>query len=253
MKDLTRAFTARLIKPPSCKGYWEAKLGALPFHEIGCRYTVGVLTPKDFGSHYKCILHRCFKTRAIDPTAADPTCRVCGLERESIAHWGKCIGLRPIFEALRAIDGGDSWDQAPLNLLGVTSQGGVIPPGISVIHMCVWKELIIELMNATFNPTAVLRRGVARVNDRLDAYTRGKHNERLTLLAKGKEPTPISIHKKLDGITYIDPDGDVMMRPEIIGWLSSHTQTDERVSKHARRSPYERVSKHDRGASPVLG
>ena len=174
---------------------WEDRLGPLPFFEIGARYTVGVLTPKDFGSHYKCILHRCFKTRAIDRSTADPVCRVCGLERESVAHWGECIGLLPIYNALREIDGGEKWNQIPLNLLGVTTMGGVVPPGISVIHFCVWKQIIIELMSSTFNPRAVLARAISRLQDRLDAFAKAKDIERLTLLAKGREFTPKSIHK----------------------------------------------------------
>ena len=88
-------------------------------------------------------------------------------------------------------------------------------------------------MNNSFNPRAVLANAVARLKDRLDAFAKAKDIERLTLLAKGGEPTPKSIHKKLNGITYIDPDGDVMMRPEIIVWMNKHS--GERVSKHGRR------------------
>ena len=131
--------------------------------------------------------------------------------------------MRPIYSALRVLDGGSHWDQAPLNLLGVTAAGGVIPPGISVIHMCIWKELIIELMKSKFNPHAVISRGAARVKDRLDAFTRTKLNERLTLQAKGKDMDPMAIHRKLEGITEIDREGDVMMCPLVIRWLDHFT------------------------------
>ena len=113
--------------------------------------------------------------------------------------------------------------------------GGVVPPGISVIHFCVWKQIIIELMSSTFNPRAVLARAISRLQDRLDAFAKAKDMERLTLLAKGRESSPKSIHKKLNGITHIDSDGDVMMRPDILRWMRKHSQTGERVSKHVHR------------------
>ena len=223
VKDLTRAFMERLVKPASCKDFWTQRLGPLPFFEIGKRYTTGVLTPKDYGTHYKCVLHRTFRVRKHDCTAEDKLCRVCGLDEESVRHFGECTGMRPIYSALRVIDGGSHWDQAPLNLLGVTTAGGVIPPGISAIHMCIWKELIIELMKSNFNPHAVISRGAARVKDRLDAFTRTKLNERLTLQAKGKDMDPMALHRKLEGITVIDREGDVMMCPLIIRWLDHFT------------------------------
>jgi hypothetical protein len=110
-----------------------------------------------------------------------------------------------------------------LNLLGVTEQGGVIPPGISIIHMCIWKELIVEMMKNKFNTRAVLCRGAARIKDRLDFYTRTKANERLTLQAKGKTPDATSIHRKLAGITYLDEKGDVMMSPLFKRWIDHYT------------------------------
>jgi hypothetical protein len=223
VKDLTRAFVERKIKPATCKEYWTKKLGDLPFYEIGKRYTTGVLTPKDFGSHYKCILHRTFRVRKHDTTAPNRRCRICDVEDESVAHWGECPGLRSIFSALRVLDKGREWDQAPLNLLGVTAEGGVVPAGISVIHMCVWKELIIETMKDKFNPRAVLCRGAARIKDRLDAFTRTKKNESMTLNAKGKKFDTKSIHRKLEGITIVDEDGDVMMDPLVMRWLDSFT------------------------------
>ena len=157
-----------------------------------------------------------------DPSATSDKCRVCALERESVPHFGRCVGLRPVYQALRAIDKGVSWDQAPLNLHGVTLQGGVVPPGRSIIHMCVWKEIIKEMMQDKFNATAVLRRAAERIHSRLEGYTRKKLNEKLTLEAKGREANSKSIHNKLEGITFIDDDGDVMMDPLIKRWIEFH-------------------------------
>ena len=94
--------------------------------------------------------------------------------------------------------------------------------------MCIWKELIIELMKEKFNPRAVLCRGAARIKDRLDAFSRTKLNESLTLQAKGKKFDTLSIHRKLEGITMIDDDGDVVMDPLVKRWLDSFAHTSDK-------------------------
>ena len=118
---------------------------------------------------------------------------------------------------------------------GSNHDGGSRPPRHFGHTLLRWKQIIIELMSSTFNPRAVLARAISRLQDRLDAFAKAKDMERLTLLAKGRESSPKSIHKKLNGITHIDSDGDVMMRPDILRWMRKHSQTGERVSKHVHR------------------
>ena len=81
---------------PTCKAAWESRIGALP-HDIGERYNTSLLTPKDWMSHYKNVLHRAMWVKGHDPI--DKACRVCRLAQESIEHYAECEKMRPIFEA----------------------------------------------------------------------------------------------------------------------------------------------------------
>ena len=90
---------------------------AINFGTLMERYKVGLITPKDFGSHFKLILHRAMLTNPHNPEAETSSCRLCGLTRESIWHWGECEGLKPIFETLRVFDGGQRWDDLKLNFV----------------------------------------------------------------------------------------------------------------------------------------
>ena len=56
-RDLTKEYTKTYAKEPVCKRTWEKRWGHVNWHDIGRRYTVGLMTPKDFNPHYKLILH----------------------------------------------------------------------------------------------------------------------------------------------------------------------------------------------------
>ena len=107
VKDLTAAITKHSTNPPSCIAKWAEKLGDIDMRGISERYSVGIASPNDFGSHYKLILHRKFWTNPHNPDTPSDKCRLCGLCRESISHFGVCVALKPIFKELRLIDGGD--------------------------------------------------------------------------------------------------------------------------------------------------
>ena len=118
VRDLTLAFVRPMVKQPSCKEAWERRLGSpVDWQGVGKRYKSGLGTPKDFGSHFKNILHRSFFTNPHNPKAGSPLCRACGLHRESIMHFGECPALAPVFSSLRPVDGGAEGD-VRLNLLG---------------------------------------------------------------------------------------------------------------------------------------
>ena len=79
VRDLTVAITRQRTKPPSCIDKWTEKLGDIDFRGVSERYSVGIATPKDFGSHYKLILHRHLWTNPHNPSASSDRCRLCGL------------------------------------------------------------------------------------------------------------------------------------------------------------------------------
>ena len=115
VKHLTEIFRMihNKIIPPSCIATWEMKhtpkegvrFGGLqplssliPWEKIGKRYGGMLLTPKDFMTNFKLILHRALFTRSQNPTAPSGLCRLCHNTKETIEHLGDCPTLRPIFE-----------------------------------------------------------------------------------------------------------------------------------------------------------
>ena len=112
-------------------------------------------------SHFKNILHRQFYTNDRNPTATLPSCRLCFRHRETVQHFGECGALKPVFSLLRAFDEGIAWNDLRLNLMGITSQGGVVPPGLSMLHFVAWKFIILALTlkgveNRPFDPHTTL-------------------------------------------------------------------------------------------------
>ena len=74
VKGLTHAISRRTWVEPSCVAAWEARIGRLP-DDIGQRYNNALLTPKDWASHFKNVLHRGMRVKGHDPD--DKACRCC--------------------------------------------------------------------------------------------------------------------------------------------------------------------------------
>ena len=94
VKDLTVAITRQNTKPPIlCIAKWAEKLGDIDMRGISERYSVGIASPKDFGSHYKLILHRKFWTSPHNPDAPSDRCRLCVGSAESPYPTSKYVQL----------------------------------------------------------------------------------------------------------------------------------------------------------------
>ena len=86
-----------------------------------------------------------------NPEAETSSCRLCGLTRESIWHWGECEGLKPIFETLRVFDEGQRWDDLKLNLFGINEMKGRVPDGTSAVQ---W-DTVKPVHDIIVNPATV--------------------------------------------------------------------------------------------------
>ena len=167
--DLTKAFSLRNVKPPTCIAKWEQIVGPLDWRGIGARYAAGLQTPKDFSPHFKLLLHRTMRTR--DASWNHTSCCLCKGPTQTLHHWATCVVLRPIFEGLRLLDGGSSWDDVRLNLFGAggapgvaiaedgtrvqTQSLGTIPPGVSMVHFIVWKFIFIAITTYNIKGTPI--------------------------------------------------------------------------------------------------
>ena len=59
MNVLTAVYRRKIEKEPTCKQAWEKRLGgAIPWNVVGAYFKGGLLTPKDYASYFKNILHR---------------------------------------------------------------------------------------------------------------------------------------------------------------------------------------------------
>ena len=138
-------------------------------------------------------MHRAFFTNPHNPKASTTQCRLCGCERESIAHFGKCASLKPAFRLLREFDGGSRWDDEVLNLFGQSPMKGTIKPGVSLIHFIVWKFIIIHMTQLSiegkaFRIGAVLDQARSRVARKINT---AKFNlEAICMAAEARSTTP---------------------------------------------------------------
>ena len=74
VRDLTWSFTSRLSASPTAKGKWLQLLDNLDWRNLLSRYKPGLATPKDFGSHFKLVLHRALLTNPHNPSATTHNC-----------------------------------------------------------------------------------------------------------------------------------------------------------------------------------
>ena len=226
VKDLTKEFTRKGIKEPSCIEAWRKRLGELNWRGIGLRYTVGIITPKDFGSHFKLILHRSMFTNKHNPDAQTTKCRLCGLYEESIKHLGECWELRPAFEALRKIDKGEEWDDVKLNLFGEYHNRGMIPPGTSLIHFQVWKMILIGftkkgIHNTPFDIGSTLQQAYKRIIRKISSIEWQVAATKNSAEAREITPSYHRFNKWLKGIGQVDSEGKITIIPQLSDLLES--------------------------------
>ena len=63
-------------------------------------YNTRLLTPRDWGSHFKNVLHRALMVRSI--TTGEP-CRCCKFDREDLRHFGNCQVASTIFDNFHSL------------------------------------------------------------------------------------------------------------------------------------------------------
>ena len=239
VRDLTRAITQKRVRPPTCVKSWEAAMGKVDWRAVGARYSAGLQTPKDFGPHFKLVLHRAMRTRGEDWQHV--RCCLCRTSVQSLEHWAQCARLKPVFEDLRTLDGGAEWDDARLNLLGVggskcvaISPDGerredpsnrVIPYGVSMIHFIMWKFVMIGITKLSregtpFSVLEVIDSAKDRVRDRLTKLKVNLSKKRTAAQARGKPPRLEAERKWVRGIGSVGPDGLFVANEELELWLS---------------------------------
>ena len=117
---------------------WTARLGCrIPWQEIGQGFQGGLLTPKDYCSYFKNILHRALLTRNRKPSDdGDTKCRCCHAVDESLSHLPDCPSLLPLWNRLLSLV-----DEPHSNiaiLLGIGRNGHALPLGWRALWMIIF-------------------------------------------------------------------------------------------------------------------
>ena len=95
VRNLTHELRQINSVDPSCLAAWELRIGKLP-HDIGQRYNNKLLTPKDWMSHFKNVLHRAFYSK--NRRAGDQLCRCCKSAIENLQHIATCSIAGMVFD-----------------------------------------------------------------------------------------------------------------------------------------------------------
>ena len=154
VKDLTTAISETSRVPPSCKEAWAARLGPLP-DDIGSRYNNALLSPKDWSSHFKNVLHRNMWVKSHDDN--DKACRCCKHAYENIQHFATCEKLGKLFADLAALAAGSGVESLKdynafsethkerFALFALTPTGPKLDKGWINFHLILWKHIIYSL------------------------------------------------------------------------------------------------------------
>ena len=224
VRDLTWSFTSRLSSAPSSKAKWDSLLGGVDWRTLMGRFKPGLATPKDFGSHFKLVLHRAMLTNPHNPHAVTHKCRLCGKARESILHLGTCTWLKPVYEVMRKFDGGTRWDDARLNLLGVNDMKGIPPEGTSTLHFMLWKHILLQMTMWSLkgippNVQQIIDRAALRLEKRVFSLEYEITCVYCKAESRSTPPNLRPARRRLKGIGEVLDSGKVELHPELTAIL----------------------------------
>ena len=78
VRQVTAAINLRHTEPPSCMKNWQLRVGqTILWDRVALIIVSPLLTPRDYASYMKNVIHRTFLVRHIDDNAPDPRCRCC--------------------------------------------------------------------------------------------------------------------------------------------------------------------------------
>ena len=202
VKDITRAISEREWVPPSCLAAWLTRLGQMP-DDLGHRYNNSLLTPKDWSSHFRNVLHRNMWVKGHDPD--NPACRCCKHAYENIQHFATCERICPIFETLAALaassgveslkdyDSLTNKEKERFALFAITPRGARLEQGWINFHLLLWKYLIhsltvLETENTPFQIHSIWQATWQRFERKALAKQERTKTTILRMESRGEEP-----------------------------------------------------------------
>ena len=165
-RDLTRLFTEKRLKPPTCIKTWTDKTDNSPQHKpgqlpvsgrgtiinwpkIGDQYSTAFHPPPIFNLHFKFILQRRFICTWQLEEHAKAGCRLgCGCKRESVEHLGTCPALDNLREKLAHLTEEPRFKK-PRTFLIAEVLTGSIEKGAKCMWLILWHTLMLGLIDIT--------------------------------------------------------------------------------------------------------
>jgi hypothetical protein len=224
VKKLTLSLTLPKQVLPTCMATWERRLGDIDWRLVGNKYHEKLITPKDFMSHFKLILHNALLLRHKDASRKATgaiLCRLCGGAEERCMHFPRCRRLTPIwnrFIKLTNITIHDDNARDRLILLGLSDPP--LPKALSDFHLILWKFILIpftlvDLKNKPFTPddvwTGAIRRYLSKANSL--TYRVGELTRRAE--ATNSDVNLKSVNSLLNPLGKIDASGIILWNNDI--------------------------------------
>jgi hypothetical protein len=220
VRQLTAALTFACTTPPTCKTSWEERLDhRILWDRVALITTSALVTPRDFASYMKNIVHRCFLVRHIDANAPSSLCRCCKRTEERTLHlFARCEHTSKVWVRFLSLLQPHSPPGDQFYLFGLINER-VMPPAFRALFVIVWKFIIIALtdlgMHGTpFTPHTIWRSAVRRFLEKARACEFGAKLAIDRASGRGEPHNIGSRNKALTPLGGLDDKGILSLRPD---------------------------------------
>ena len=233
VRAMTKHLAAKGSLPPACLQAWSARIGELPA-DIGERYNTRLLTPRDWASHFKNVLHRALLVRSI--TTEEP-CRCCGFARENLQHFADCDAAKKLFLFLKKItaskvsETGSEWERFCLFAL---LPSGKLAEGWINLHLLIWKQLIallvrIELEGEKYDEKAVFGPTWTRFERKVLALKTKVDEDLRRTESRGDLPRDMSKRSRcIAPLAEFSKEGELVWNEEIVKEIKKKFKTEKK-------------------------
>jgi hypothetical protein len=220
VRQLTAALTTQKTTPPTCITSWEDRLDhRVLWDRVALISTSALVTPRDFASYMKNVVHRCFLVRHIDANAPSPLCRCCMRTEERTLHlFARCIWTQRVWARFISLLQPDTPPDDQFYLFGLINEK-VMPPVFRALFVMVWKFIIIALtdlgMHKTpFAPHTIWRSAVRRFVEKARACEWGAKLAIDRASGRGEPHNIGAKNKALSPLGGLDEEGILAWRPD---------------------------------------
>ena len=183
VNSLTAAFRSRISINPTCLTSWPKRFECnFSWDVVARNYKIGLMTNRDYASHFKCILHARFKLRSHCPVDGNTHCRLgCAVE-ERLMHWFHCPLINPLWDRfIRLINVDEVITKSPQLIYLAVDKSSAIRPIFNALHKMLWKFIIIALAGVNdgekFNQEHIWGAAIRRLLVRMRTITFGAHTK----------------------------------------------------------------------------